>query len=78
MIATKLDLSAALLGKAACPAEEIWISDADLIIVPKSRILRTDNFIELVFTRGVYGVIPVRAAVSYFPYTGLLPIIPMP
>jgi len=59
LIATVLDLRPALLGKRPCPASEIWVSDADLIIVPKSKILRADNFIDLVFTRGIYGVAPI-------------------
>jgi polysaccharide export outer membrane protein len=65
LIATMLDLRAALLGRSPCPAAEIWVSDADLIIVPKSKLLRADNFIELVFTRGFYGVIPFQGNVSY-------------
>lgn len=74
LIATMLDLRAALLGKTPCPEGEIWVSDADLIIVPKSRILRTDNFIELVFTRGIYGVIPIRGNLGYSAFKGVFPI----
>ncbi len=70
LIATVLDLRAALLGKRPCPASEIWVSDADLIIVPKSKLLRADNFIELVFTRGIYGVVPVSGSLSYGAFTG--------
>jgi polysaccharide export outer membrane protein len=65
LMATMVDLQAALHGKKACPAGEIWLSDSDLIIVPKSRILRTADFIELVFTRGIYGVLPVQTTVSF-------------
>ncbi len=71
LVATTLDLRAALLGRSPCPASEIWIGDADLIIVPKSRLLRTTNFIELVFTRGIYGVIPFNGNVSYVAFRGL-------
>jgi polysaccharide export outer membrane protein len=74
LIATVLDLRAALLGKSPCPAAEIWVSDADLIIVPKSKLLRTDNFIDLVFTRGLYGVIPVNGSVSYSVFRDLTPV----
>ena len=48
-----------------CPAGEIWVSDADLIIVPKSKILRTDNYIELLFTKGLYGIVPFSGSVSF-------------
>jgi polysaccharide export outer membrane protein len=74
LIATSLDLSHALLGKTPCPANEIWVSDADLIIVPKSKLLRTDNFIELVFTRGLYGVIPFSGGVNYTVFREVTPV----
>jgi polysaccharide export outer membrane protein len=73
LIAAKLDMRAALLGKTPCPEGEIWVSDADLIIVPKSKILRADNFIELVFTRGIYGVIPVTGTVGMFYFKNSIP-----
>jgi len=78
LLATELDLRDALLGKTPCPADEIWIGDADLIIVPKSKILRADNFIELIFSRGIYGVIPVNFSVAYSPFKGFLPFVPIP
>jgi polysaccharide export outer membrane protein len=31
-----------------------------VIIVPKREILVIDEFIELVFTRGIYGVVPFQ------------------
>ena len=65
LMATMVDLQATLHGKQACPAGEIWLSDSDVIIVPKSPILRADDFIELVFTRGLYGVIPIQATVNF-------------
>ncbi len=77
LLATELDLQDALLGKSPCPAEEIWLADNDLVLVPKSKILRADNFIELVFTRGIYGVIPVQFSVTYEPFKGFLPFLPI-
>jgi polysaccharide biosynthesis/export protein len=71
LIATVLDLRAALLGRRPSPASEIWVSDADLIIVPKSNILRTDNFIELIFTKGIYGIAPFSGSVSFTNLTTL-------
>jgi polysaccharide export outer membrane protein len=58
LIATKLDLRGALLGERPSPADELWLRDSDILIVPKSPIVRVNDFIELVFTRGVYGAIP--------------------
>jgi polysaccharide export outer membrane protein len=60
LMATKLDLRGALLGERPCPADDIWVRDSDIIIVPKSPILLLDNFINLVFTRGIYGVVPFQ------------------
>jgi polysaccharide export outer membrane protein len=71
LVATTLDIRAALLGKTPCPASEIWVGDADLVIVPKSKLLRADNFIELIFTRGLYGVIPFQGSVSYSAFRDL-------
>jgi polysaccharide export outer membrane protein len=72
LIATIVDLRAAMLGKTPCPPGEIWASDSDLIIVPKSRILWTDDTIELIFTRGIYGVVPFSYSFSNFAEVGAL------
>lgn len=78
LMATELDLQDALLGKSPCPADEIWLADNDLVLIPKSKLLRADNFIELVFTRGIYGVIPMQFSLSYTPFKGFLPFLPIP
>jgi polysaccharide export outer membrane protein len=73
LVATMIDLRAALLGRRPCPGSEIWVGDADLIIVPKSKILRADNIIELVFTKGIYGIFPFSGSVSYTNLSTLVP-----
>lgn len=65
LLATMLDLRGALYGKMPCPADEIWVNDADVIVVPKSPILVADDFINLVFTRGIYGVAPFNVGTSF-------------
>src|SRR5208283_2090585 len=65
LMATMIDLQGALRGKQPCPKGEIWLSDSDVIIVPKGRILETDDFINLVFTRGLYGVFPVYWNITF-------------
>ena len=62
LMATMLDLQGALHARRPCPADEIWLNDSDIIIVPKSAIQRADDFIEMVFTRGLYGVFPISNA----------------
>jgi len=65
LMATMINLEAALRGHQPCPPGEIWLSDSDIVIVPKSPILQADDFINLVFTRGIYGVLPFSTTVNY-------------
>jgi polysaccharide export outer membrane protein len=61
-----LDLCAPLYARQLCPPNEIWMSDSDIVIVPKGRILQVDEFINLVFTRGIYGVLPMQGVAINF------------
>jgi polysaccharide export outer membrane protein len=66
LLATMVSLNGALrYANEPCPAGEIWLNDSDVIILPKSKILLTNDFIDLVFTRGVYGVLPFGASMSW-------------
>jgi polysaccharide biosynthesis/export protein len=65
LLATRINLDAALRGHQPCPPSEIWLSDSDVLIVPKSAVLETDDFINLVFTRGIYGVLPIIGNVNF-------------
>lgn len=65
MMATKLDIRGALLGERPCPADELWLRDSDILVVPKTPILKFDEFIDLVFARGVYGVVPLGFNVTH-------------
>ncbi|MBN1852006.1 MAG: polysaccharide biosynthesis/export family protein [Pirellulales bacterium] len=58
LMATMLDIQGALYGRRPCPADEIWLNDSDIIVVPKTPIRIANEFIEQVFTRGIYGVVP--------------------
>jgi len=71
LLATMLNLEAALRGHQPCPPGEIWLSDSDVIIVPKSLILEADDFINLVFTRGIYGVFPMTVALNFSKFSTL-------
>jgi polysaccharide export outer membrane protein len=59
VIATRLDIRQTLLGKTSCPVGEIWLRDSDVVIVPKSHAQLANEFIFQVFTRGIYGVLPL-------------------
>ncbi|EAQ79980.1 polysaccharide biosynthesis/export family protein [Blastopirellula marina] len=58
LVATKVDIQGALYGKRPIPSDELWLRDSDIVVVPKQPILWADEFIDLVFTRGIYGVAP--------------------
>ena len=60
LMATKLDLRPALFGRDPCPADEIWLRDSDIVLVPKNSFQASNDIIEQIFTRGVYAVFPVN------------------
>lgn len=60
LVSTMLDLQAAVYGKRPTPADEIWVRDGDVIIVPDKPITRLNNWIRQIFTDGIYGVYPVN------------------
>lgn len=60
LMATMLDLRGALYARRPAPADEIWLNDADIILIPKTPIEMADEFIEQVFTRGLYAAIPLE------------------
>ncbi len=72
LMATQLTVSKALFGHAPCPADEIWIRDSDVVVVPKRAILVVDDAISLIFTRGLYGVVPFNLTVFQGLSTGLV------
>jgi protein involved in polysaccharide export with SLBB domain len=65
LLSTLLDLRGAILGHKAHPADEIWIRDGDVIILPSTPIKLFDNFVKQVFTDGIYGVAPVTATYNF-------------
>jgi len=65
LLATMVDVKAALHGNNPCPAGELWLNDSDVVLVPKNPILRTDEAIDLLFTRGLYGVLPTSASLNF-------------
>lgn len=58
MMATMLDLRGALYGRRPVPADDIWLNDSDIVLVPKSPIQQADEVIEQYFTRGLYSIVP--------------------
>jgi len=58
MISTMLDLNGAIRGKRPTPADEIWVRDGDVIVIPDRPITVFGDFVRQVFTEGVYGIVP--------------------
>ena len=58
LMATRLNLWDPTYGNTPHAPHDIWLGDSDVVIVPKMKVLVLDEYIELYFTRGLYGVIP--------------------
>ncbi len=64
LMATQACLHDALYGKNACP-DDLWLRDSDVVIIPKRKSLVLNEAIELVFTRGIYGIVPFGAQYQF-------------
>jgi polysaccharide biosynthesis/export protein len=58
LMATMIDLRGALYAKRPVPADDIWLNDSDIVLIPKTPIQQVDEVIEQYITRGVYSLIP--------------------
>jgi polysaccharide export outer membrane protein len=76
--ATKIDIRAPFFGKDPCPANDVWLRDNDLVVVPKTRILCATDVINLYFTRGVYAAFPINYVYSFNTGSSVTPIITGP
>lgn len=59
LMATLVDIRGALYGKRPNPSDEIFLRDSDIVVIPKSSLQATDDLAELLFTRGLYRIIPI-------------------
>jgi polysaccharide export outer membrane protein len=69
LVATRINLQGALMGKHPTPADEIFLRDSDIVLVPKSPIQRIDDAINLVFTQGVNPLITFGSAAGFLDLT---------
>ncbi len=58
---TMVDLWDPIITGRPCPNGDVWLADSDVVIVPKQKILVWDEWIDLIFTRGIYGVLPMQS-----------------
>ena len=56
----------ALYNSRSLQADDIWLRDSDIVIVPKCPLQVIDDYINLIFTKGVYGVVPFTATFGVF------------
>ena len=65
LMATLVDIRGALYGKVPTPADELWINDSDVLVVPKAPIKVFNDYVNLGMTQGLYSVAPFRAFGSF-------------
>jgi polysaccharide biosynthesis/export protein len=66
LMATRVNVRPALYNRRDLCADDIWLRDSDIVIVTKCPLQVIDDYINLIFTRGVYGVIPFTASAGVF------------
>ena len=65
LLSTLVDIRGAILGRKSCPRDEIWIRDGDVVILPQAPIELFNNFVQQVFTEGIYGAFPLNASYNF-------------
>ena len=58
LIATKLDLNAALNGNRPHPSDEIWLRDSDIVLVPNKPIQLLSEAVNQYLTNTLYAIFP--------------------
>jgi polysaccharide export outer membrane protein len=66
LMATRVNVRPALYNRRDLCADDIWLRDSDIVIVTKCPLQVIDDYINLIFTRGVYGVVPFTATAGIF------------
>lgn len=66
LVATKIDLQGALNGRRPHPSDEIWLRDADIVLVPKAPIQRFSEAVDLYLVRTLYSIFPQQGVVFNF------------
>ncbi len=60
LMATRVNVRPALYNSRDLDAQDIWLRDNDIVIVPKCPLQVIDDYITLIFTKGIYGVVPFQ------------------
>ena len=59
LLAARVDLQSLEDEEAASPPTELWLRDADIVLVPSGPISVIEEAIDLVFASGVHSIYPV-------------------
>jgi polysaccharide export outer membrane protein len=66
LIATRLDLAAPLFGRSPNPADEIWLRDSDIVLIPKKPIQRLSEAVNLYLSTTIYSIFPQQGVAFNF------------
>jgi len=66
LMATRVNIRPALYNSRSLRADDIWLRDSDVVIVPKCPLQVLDDYIQLLFTKGIYGVVPFSTSFGLF------------
>jgi polysaccharide export outer membrane protein len=66
LMATRVNIRPALYNSRSLRADDIWLRDSDVVIVPKCPLQVLDDYIQLLFTKGIYGVVPFSTSFGIF------------
>jgi polysaccharide export outer membrane protein len=66
LMATRVNIRPALYNSRSLCADDIWLRDSDVVIVPKCILQVLDDYIALIFTKGIYGVVPFSTSFGVF------------
>ena len=66
LMATRVNIRPALYNSRLLCADDIWLRDSDIVIVPKCPLQVLDDYIQLLFTKGIYGVVPFSTSFGVF------------
>ena len=65
LLATKIDLRGALYGARPSPADEIWLRDSDIVLVPKAPLQVITDVLDVALGQGISNIAPIISALIF-------------
>ncbi len=66
LVATRLDLAAAMFGRRPHPSDEIWLRDSDIVLIPKKPIQRLSEAVNQYLSSTIYSIFPQQGVAFNF------------